>query len=99
MEYSKATESVSASVDSVVLPPRPTAEEVCMMLELMSMFADEDDKIMSFIYRMTHVREGGADCEHDGWVAEFRKHAEYWDNLNKAPADNTKRRDLEYPGL
>jgi len=34
---------------------RPTADEVCRMLELMSMHADESDKIMSFIYRMTHV--------------------------------------------
>ena len=78
---------------------RPTSEEVCRMLEIMSLFAGEESKLMNFIYRMTHVREGGSDCEHQDWIAEFRKHEEYWENANKPPSDKTKRSDLEYPGL
>jgi hypothetical protein len=96
---SKSKDVAAAPLHGIVLQPRPSADEVCRMLELMSMFADEDDKSMSFVYRMTHIREGGASCEHESWIAEFRKHAEYWENANKAPADNTKRQDLEYPCL
>ena len=78
---------------------RPTAEEVCRTIELMAMFADDDDKIMSLIYRMTHVREGDATCKHDDWTEELRKHQAYWENVNKAPRDKTKLQDMEYPSV
>jgi len=78
---------------------RPTAEEVCRTIELMTSLADEDDDNMNLLYKMTHVREGVQCNVHDNWVKEFRRHQEYWENANKAPSDETKIHDMEYPGL
>ena len=90
--------AAAKELQSVATQTAPTAEQVCRMLELMSLHIDGEDKFMSFVYRMTHIREG-VSCRHEGWIEEFHRHAEYWENANKAPADKTKRKDLEYPGL
>lgn len=88
---------------------KPTAEEICRTIELMSMYADEDDseigKLYTFLYKITHCREGNHPFEdvcknpHEDWIQEFRNHQEYWGNLNKAPGDKSKRKDLEEPPI
>ncbi len=68
---------------------RPTAEEVCRTLAIMSMFADEDDQTMTLIYKMTYARDGGGNCP-EAWIKQFRMLQEYLENKNKAPGDPTK---------
>ena len=77
----------------------PTAEEVWETLELMALFADEDDSIWSLIYCLTHCRERDGRCKnpHEDWVKEFRKAQDYWRNQNKAPRDPTKKHDMVSP--
>ena len=78
---------------------RPTAEEVCKMLEIMSMFADDDNGVMSFIYRMTHIREGNSRCQHEDWVSEFHGHMKRLDDLNKAPTQKESNQGSKHLGL
>lgn len=81
----------------------PTAEEVCETLELMALFADEDDSTWRhcWIYRFTHCRAAAKRCKnpHEDWVKEFRKAQHYIRNANKAPRDPTKIHDVENPFL
>lgn len=79
---------------------RLTAEEVCRTLELMTLHIDEE--WASEIYTLLHHREGGACCRElssnvIGAIEQSHKIKEYWENLNKAPADPTKIHNMEYP--
>ena len=71
----------------------PTPEEVCRVLEIMSlhMLTDrEDDKLINFVYMMTHIANDRCNNKHEDWVAKFREHQIFWENENKAPIDPTK---------
>jgi len=75
----------------------PTAEEVCETIELMALFADEDDSTWNLLYRLTHCRKRDDRCKnhHEDWVEEFREAQAYVRNQNKAPQDPTKVRNIE----
>ncbi len=76
---------------------KPSAEEVCRIIELITMFNDEDENnYIDLFYRMTHIRENSSICPHNSWIQEFRRHQKFWINLNKAPNDPTKVHNLKY---
>ena len=76
----------------------PTADEVCRVIQLITLFDESEDGRLSLFYRMTHVVEGST-CHnpHEDWIAEFRKVQAYYENANKAPRDPTKVRDMPSP--
>lgn len=80
-----------------------TPQEFTEMMEIWALHGMEADNqppdLWDAIYQMAHVANGRCKNPHADWARFADAHRDYWQNANKAPADQTKIADLKYPGL